>query len=129
MANKRFISTGCGVAFATSNFTAEIQDIRPVSARREPINVSHQASTGAHNFDHAKLVDWGEFEMDIHFNPATIPPIDQPAEAITITFSDSGAATWAFSGFVTSFRSSAPLENKATGTVTVKIDGDVTVTP
>jgi hypothetical protein len=124
-----FISTGMTVGFGTSSFEAEILGIRPCSARREAINVSHQATEDAHAFEPATLVDWGEFEMDIHFDPASMPPIDQPPETITITFSDVGDATWAFTGFLTSVRFTAPMENKATATVVAKISGDITVTP
>ena len=118
-----FIATGCTVTFATTAFAAEVLDIRPCSPRRESINVSHQLTTDAHVFEPATLVDWGEFEMDIHFDPANIPPIDEPAETITIAFSSTPANSWSFTGFITAFRATAPLENKATGSVTVKISG------
>jgi hypothetical protein len=43
----------------------------------------------------------------------------------TITFSDSATTVWTFDAFVVGFRSTAPLENKATGTLTLKVSGAV----
>ena len=76
------------------------------------------------------LSDPGELVMEVELNPDTEPPIDQPAETITITFplvtGDADAADWQFSGFATGFEINVPLEDKMTATLTVKATGNVT---
>ena len=122
-----FIGTGTTIAFGTSGFSAEILDVTPPGGSRESIQTSHMGTTDAHTFTPAKLVDWGELSFDIHFDPATTPPIGLVAETITITFPNSAATTWAFTGFCTGYESADPLEGKMTGTITVKVSGDVTI--
>jgi hypothetical protein len=121
------IGTGSQISFGTTNFTAEILDITPPQASREAIRTSHMLTPGYHTFCPADLVDWGELEFEIHFDPAIEPPINQPAETITITFADSAATTWSFSGFMTAYHAKTPLENMMTGTIRVKVTGNVTI--
>ena len=123
MSASHFIATG--ITISVPGFTAEILDVRPPSARREAINVSHQGTTVAHVFEPATLVDWGEFEVDCHFDAAALPPMTGAKASCTITFSDSATTVWTFDAFVVGFRSTAPLENKATGTLTLKVSGAV----
>ena len=120
------IGTGITIAFGTSGFTCEILDVTPPEATRESIQTSHQGTTTAHTFTPTDLYDPGGLEISFHFNPDTDPPIDGAAEDITITFTS--GATWAFSGFMTNYAASAPLEDKMTGSATFKASGDITIT-
>lgn len=120
------ISTGITIVFGTSSFSAQILDVTPPSQSRESIPTSHQGTTTAHTYLPADLVENGELTFTIHFNPDTVPPIDAAAETVTITWP--AGATWAFSGFMTNYEPDAPFEGKMTGTVTVKVTGDITVT-
>jgi len=120
------VATGITIVFGTSGFSAELLDITAPTGTREPINTSHQGTSGQHTFTPADLMDWGSLEISFHFAPSTDPPIDGAAETVTITWPD--ATTWAFSGFMTDYSASAPLNDKMTGSATVKVSGDVTIT-
>ena len=53
------------------------------------------------------------------------------AENVTVTFptgSAMTAATWVFSGYINSWSAQLPLDEKITGTITIKVAGDITVT-
>ncbi len=121
------IGVGITIVFGTTGFTAELIDIDSPEASREAVETTHQGTTTARTFMPQDLVDWGGLDISFAFDPGTDPPIDELAEAITITWPDS--ETWAFSGFMTNYRGTAPLNDKMTGTATVKVTGDVTVTP
>lgn len=121
------IGTGTTITFS-SGFFAEILDITGPGAAREAIATSHMGTGSAHTFVPADLVDWGELSVEIAFDPATKPPIRGAVETITITFPNSAASTWAFSGFLTGFEPSDPLEERMTASATIKVTGVVTVT-
>ena len=121
------IGTGIAITFSTG-FLAEILDVSPPGASRESIQTSHMGTTSAHTFTPADLVDWGELVVEMAFNPSTAIPIGGAAETITITFPDSGTAVWTFTGFMTGFEPSAPLEDRMTATATIKVTGKVVVT-
>jgi len=124
----KFIGTGTTITFGTSGFSAEILDVTPPDGSREPINTSHMGTLVAHTFTPAKLVDWGEFSFDAHFDPALTPLVKGAAETITIAFPNSGASSWAFEGFCDGYSPTDPLEGKATIAIKIKVSGDVTIT-
>ena len=121
------IGTGITIVFGTSGFSAEIVDVTPPGFSRDSVDTSHQGTTGAHSHMPTDLYESGECSFDIHFEPGTNPPIDAAAETITMTFPDS--TTWTFTGFMTAYEPSAPLEDKMTGSVTVKASGTVVIDP
>lgn len=120
------IDTGFGttLTWGTSSFEAELFELTPPGASRESIDTSHMSTeSGAKTFIEADLVDWGEATFSIAFDPGEMPPIYAPPETITITFPD--ATTWAFSGFVTGYEPTVPMEDKMTADLTVKVTGRV----
>jgi len=119
------IGTGITITFETSGFTAQILDVTPPGMSRESIDVTHQGTTGQKIFTPGDLYDPGELSFDIHFNPDTTPPVGSAAETITIRYPS--GSTWQFTGFCTGYAPSAPLEDKMTGTVTVKVTGAITI--
>lgn len=121
------IGTGITIVFGTSGFTGEILDVGGPESSRESVDISHQGTVGGRRFTPGDLHDNGEATFDVHFNPDTDFPIDQAAEPITITWP--AGATWGFSGFMTNHGPSAPLEDKMVASITVKVDGDITITP
>jgi hypothetical protein len=125
--------TGYGITLAgatTTTFFAEIIGVTLPDQVREAIDTSHTATTsGRKTFIPSDLIDGGELEVEINFNPATTPPIAAAAEVWTITFGDSGTATWAFSGFFTSYSGACPIEDRCTATCRLKISGPITITP
>jgi len=121
------VAVGITIVFADSAFTAEITDVTPPNPSRDSIETSHQGTVDAKSFMPADLYDSGEASFDFHFNPDTDPPVDQPTEAITMTFPS--GATWVFSGFMTDYAPDAPLNDKMVGSATLKVTGVIVITP
>ena len=119
------VGTGITISFATSGFSAELTDIQSPEAQRGALETTHQGTTVACTFTPQDLVDWGSLEITGHGDPATDPPIDEPAETLTITWPDGDI--WSFDGFMTNYRLSAPLNDLMSFSATVKVSGDVTV--
>ena len=131
-------SFGITVEFLTSGFSAEIMDIDGPSPSRGSIDVTHQGvgtpsagQFGNRLFIPEDLVDGGEVTLSCHFNPDTVPPVHGANETVQITWpkasGDTSAATWSFPGHVTNYPVSAPLGDKMTADVTVKVAGTVSV--
>jgi hypothetical protein len=121
-------ATGYGITISfASGFLAEIIDTTPPEMSREAIDTSHTATTdGAMTFIPSDLIDYGECTVELNFAEGTTPPIDDPAEAVTITFAS--GATWAFSGFLTGYAPAAPIDDRMTATATIKVSGAITIT-
>ncbi len=122
------VGTGTTISFSTG-FFAEILSVGGPNSTRVSIPFSHMGTSADHTFSAGDLVDSGELTVDIAFDPSVKPPLAGIAETVTITFPDSGAATWAFTGFMTAFSPTTPLEDRATATCTIKASGAITVTP
>jgi len=121
------IATGITVAFSSS-FFAEMIDVSGPNVSREAVQTSHQGTTTAHTHIPSKLADWGEVTIDLAFDPATKPPINSDPETITITWPNSTASVWAFTGFMTGFEITGTLEERMTASATLKASGDCSVT-
>lgn len=122
------IGTGTTVTFGTSSFTADLLSVSHSGIAREAIQTSHMGTTSDHTFMPTDLVDNGELTLEIAFVATLTPPIltNGAAETITVAYAGS-ATTWSFSAFQTGFEITAPLEDKMTATVTLKVTGAVTV--
>ena len=96
---------------------------------RAAIPASTLATTGGMEFLAGLLYDPGEISCQLHHNPAALPPINGAAETVTLTYPDAGAATWAAQGFMTSYEVTGELEDRIVATCTIKLSGDITVTP
>ena len=126
------IGTGASVTFGTSGFSASIESINHNDISREAVNSSHLGTTNYHTFIPTDLTDPGEMELEIQHDPDEQLPINGAAETITITYPvPSGltnGATHQFSGFLTNYSISTPLEDKMMATITVKASGTITFT-
>jgi len=134
--------TGITVTFGTSAFSQELIDVEWSGISRESIETTHTGVAvaaagkfGNRTFIPGDLVDPGELTLTFNFNPDRNPGVAVVAagatETITIRWLDSGdvaGATWAGSGFFTSYSVSCAMEEKMTATMTVKLTGNVTVT-
>lgn len=132
------LGTGITIEFLTSGFSAEVLDVQPPGASRETFDASHQGSGvnpgagkwGNKPFLFSRLVDAGEASFDIHFDPDDVPPLHAAAEQIRITFPVptglSTGAQWTFSGGMTGYQPTGPLDGKMTASVTIKVSGAVT---
>ena len=70
------VSTGLTITFATG-FLAEVLDVTPPGAERLSIDTFHMLTSKSKTFTPAKLVDWGEVELEMAFDPSVSPPIRQ----------------------------------------------------
>lgn len=127
------IGTGTTVTFGTSGFTAQILEVGWGGIERESVESTHMGTTDAKSFIPGTLYDPGELELEIAFDGDDAPPIGGAVETITVEFAkkssgSTNGAQWAASGFVTEFEATAPLEDKMTATMTVKLTGAISFT-
>jgi hypothetical protein len=130
------VGTGASVTFS-SGFFAEIANLDWSGITREAIETSHMGTAapsagefGNKTFIPGDLSDPGSLDVELHFNPDTIPPIDGAAETVTLQFAasdgDTTGASWAGSGFLTDCGAAIPLEDKMTMSATIKFTGNIT---
>ena len=129
---------GATLAFGTSSYAPLITDIDGLEPTRSAIETSHiglsaydSGFSAFRTFIPGGLIDGGELSFDIVWNGGDEPPISGVVETITITFTGTGATDCAiaFPGFVTSYKFSGALDDRWTGSVTVKCAGEPTFTP
>jgi len=124
------IGTGATVGFGTSSFSANITGININGISRGVVDTTHLGTTTARTFIPTDLIDAGEFELEIQHDVSKYPPIKGAAETITLTYplSTGGttAGSYSFTGFATNYDANIPLEELQTGTLTIKISGDIT---
>ena len=118
------VGTGTCINFH-QDFLAEVLSIDGPNLARESIETSHLCTTGAKTFMPGTLYDPGELTIEMAYNPATPPPIDEPPEEFTITFP--GGTVMTGTGFMTGFEPSIPLEDKMTASVTLKLTGSILI--
>lgn len=107
------------LAMTVSAFSCQILDTTPPGASRAVIDVSHTMTSGGKDFIPGDLVDWGELKLSIGFDPSVDPPINAAKEPCTLTFQD--GEVWTFDAFMTNYEPKAPLEDKMTADVTLKV--------
>lgn len=130
---------GYGTLFASGNgaspeiFTTlgEVTAITPPGWARDTVDATHEQSPGAHREFIAGLADAGEVSMDINFVPGGAATAALEAEkALTgssaainrrITFPDGSYMT--FVGILTAVEPDAPIDDKMSASVTLKVSG------
>lgn len=121
------VGTGTTITFGTSTgFTPKVLDMQVFSMSREAINTSDFSTTAAHTFIPADLVDFGDLTLEIEWDAATSVTVPYGAAAETITITPKGGGSVAFSGFITEYTPSIPMEDKMTASITIKVTGDIT---
>src|SRR5690349_10501046 len=117
MADSPSTSYGTQIAFA-SGFLAKITNFTLPEEAREKIDISHTLSPDSRReYMPEDLVDSGDLEVELIFDAAADPPIDDPAEPVTITFPS--GTTWEFDGFLTNYGGEAPIDDKMSATATL----------
>jgi len=114
---------GTTVVFGTSAFAANLLRVSAPGLSRKSIPSSHLGTVDWETFAPGELVNGGEMRIDFEFDPGDTPPIDQAAETITITCGTGEVIS--FSGFMTNYGGEIPLDDKLTGSATIKITGAV----
>ncbi len=123
---------GQSITFA-SGFFAEILSIQWSGISRDAIaTTSSGTSGGSATFIPSDIEDYGEVQVELLFDPDDTPPIASAAESVTVTWPIpaglTNGATWAFSGFMTSFEVNSPIDDRMTATATIKVSGIITFT-
>ena len=117
-----------GISFLFENgFLFEVISATLPGASRESIDVSHLFTKQAMEFIAAALVDYGELNVTMGFNPRVTPPILEEKSAASIVFKD--ATTWTFDAFLTNYVPTAETNDKMTATATIKVSGKIDVNP
>lgn len=115
-------------------FCAEILSINWSGLTRQSIDQTHTGTADNYMvFDPSKLVDGGQVEIELNFDPDTEPPIEAAKATMTVTFplgsGQSSAATWAADAFLTEISvNGQDLAGKFTASTTWKISGPITFT-
>lgn len=134
MPNPIDVGTGTSLVFGTSGFAAYVLNVQGPGIERAVVETTHMQTTGGKTFRPGDLYDGGELNLDVAHDPSISPPMlnqEQP-ETITVTwpvpYGLTNGATWVFTGFMTSYNPTAPLEDKMTASVTIKITGSLAIT-
>jgi hypothetical protein len=132
MPNPIDVGTGVTVVFGTSGFSGYLLNIDGPEVARVSVETTHYGTTGGKTFRPGDLYDPGEIALEFAFDPDLSVPIfnaEQP-ETVTITWpipaGKSSGATWSASCFCLNYKPSAPLEDKMTATMTLKVTGNIT---
>ena len=132
-------SIGHGIIFKLDNdagtLTAvgEVTDVQPFSISRDVVDATHMGSTGRYREFIGGLRDAGEVTFTVNFDPKSATDVllvaaseDDDARSFEITFPSGDKASGEC--FVTNYSASAPLDDKMTASVTLKITGAPTFT-
>jgi len=119
---------------ASDSYLAEILSVNWSGLSRQSIDQTHTGTADNYMvFDPSTLVDGGQIEIEVNFDPDTEPPIEDAKGTLTITFPKASgqttAGTWAASAFLTEFSfNGTDLAGKYTASTTWKISGPITFT-
>ncbi len=125
------LGTGASITLGTTGITLECTSIQSAGISWAAVDTTHLATTGARTFLRGDLYDPGEVTVQYLANPSEMDTLltNSASETITITYSDSGDATEASSGFVTTFDPGTnEVEGLLMGSLTFKRTGAITFT-
>lgn len=125
------IATGTTVSFLISGFTGHLLDVSWDGMERASVDSSHLGTEDFRTFIPGELTDPGELAIELAFDPDDTPPFNGVVEEVTVTFplfALTTPAKWIANGFQRTFSNSAPLEEKMTATLGIKMSGAIVVT-
>lgn len=100
---------------------------------RDVVDASHLLTSGGKEFIASEYYDPGELSLEIHHDPSLNPVAlltnVGTAQVVNIIFANGGTSTakWSSYGFASAFEASAPKDDMMTGTLTVKLSGNLAV--
>lgn len=117
---------------------AEVRDISGPSLSGDTVDVTPHSTTSSWRRIIPTLLNPGEVTFDINFIPTEATHKDdagglldllknQTRRNFQLAWSDAGATTWSFAGYVTKFEPSAGVEAELKASVTIAIDGAPTL--
>ena len=127
------VGTGATLAFGTSGWTGNIEDMSWGGIPREEVPTSHLLTVGGKTFIVGKLYDPGDLTVEMQYDPDDRPPFDQPTETITVTYpvpeGGSTGATHAAIGFIKNWTPpQLSVDGKMMSTFVIKFSGSITFT-
>jgi len=124
---------GDGASNQGFNTVAEVNSIAGPDKTRSVIDVTSLDSTAGYREVIAALRDPGEITLGMNFTRDTYDDFADDFDSddsvdYQIVLPDDGLTTFGFTGYVISLGMAIPLDDKVTASVTIKIDGQVTMT-
>ena len=126
-----FVTFGSIVGSAATCYRVNCVSLGGVS--RDVVDASHLLTSGGKEFIASEFYDPGELSLEIHHDPS-LNPVGLltnvgTAQVCTIIFANGGTSTakWSAYGFASGFEASAPKDDMMTGTLTVKLSGNLGV--
>lgn len=126
-----YVTFGSIVGSAATQYAVNSVSLGGVS--RDVVDASHLLTSGGKEFIGSEYYDPGELTLEIHHDPS-LNPINlltnvSTAQAVSIIFANGGTATakWSAYGFASAFEASAPKDDMMTGSLTIKLSGNLNV--
>lgn len=123
--------SGLSVTFDT-NFLAAITSLTHTGLARAATETTTFATTGGRTYEPGEIYEPGELQCELLFDPDDPPSLQalSAAETVTVTYTNSGATTWAANGFMTGFEITAgDADDRVRASCTIKLSGNITITP
>jgi hypothetical protein len=129
------IGQGTYVTFGTivgaSTAAYKVNNVSLSGLTRDVVDASHLMTTGGKEYLASEMYDPGELSLEIHhdpsLNPLSILTNVATNQVCTIAFANGGSSTVVWSAFAlaSSFEASAPKDDLMTGTLTLKLTGNL----
>jgi len=126
-----FVTFGSIVGSAATHYKVNSVSLGGVS--RDVVDASHLLTSGGKEFIGSEYYDPGELTLEIHHDPS-LNPMNlltnvSSAQAVSIIFANGGTTTarWSAYGFASAFEASAPKDDMMTGSLTIKLSGNLNV--
>jgi len=126
-----FVTFGTIVGSAATCYKVNSVALGGVSS--DVVDASHLLTSGGKEFIASEYYDPGELTLEIHHDPSLNPTAlltnVSTAQVCTIIFANGGTTTakWSAYGFASSFEATAPKDDMMTGSLTVKLSGNLNV--
>lgn len=128
------VGQGSSISFGTTlsgSAGYKLTNISWSGASRNVADASHMLTVGGKEYLSSQIYDPGELTAEILFDPAIKPWADftnvSSTQAVVVAFANGGTntAAWSCYGYISGFEASAPVDDMMTGTVTIKLHGNV----
>ena len=126
-----YVTFGAIVGNAATHY--KVNNISLGGVSRDVVDASHLLTSGGKEFIASEYYDPGELSLEIHHDPS-LNPVNLltnvgTAQVCQIIFANGGTTTtkWSAYGFASAFEASAPKDDMMTGTLTVKLSGNLGV--
>jgi hypothetical protein len=126
-----FVTFGSIVGSAATHYKVNSVSLGGVS--RDVVDASHLLTSGGKEFIGSEYYDPGELTLEIHHDPS-LNPVNlltnvSTAQVCSIIFANGGTSTarWSAYGFASAFEASAPKDDMMTGSLTIKLSGNLNV--